>query len=143
MSTKAPPRLGLDELDDQHEQMAKNRERIRNRPASGRANLWMLLVDDFRTHFDTESRLMREKEFPDQRIHELDHQRLLAHMIRVGTSAFDGEPIQDNELDSLAHWMESHLRGADASLVEFCLETELWKLREECQWDALELVSVE
>ncbi|MBK8804329.1 MAG: hypothetical protein IPN71_20170 [Fibrobacteres bacterium] len=140
MNGKPLPRLGVDELDDQHERMASMREEIRLLPTLSRAYPWLELLEEFRSHFCLESQMMVEDSFPDRRLHELDHERILAHMTRIGSDALEGLPIEDSELDSLERWMASHLLSADKSLVEFRLETELWKLREECQWDALELV---
>lgn len=139
MSASLPPRLGIDELDDQHEQMARLREEIRLRPQGQRTNLWMLLLDHFRTHFRLESWMMREDGFPEVRLHELDHDALLERMDRVAREALDGQEIPDSELDVLERWMESHVRGPDRSLAEFRLETELWILRDQCQWEALSL----
>ena len=115
--------LGLEEIDEQHRQLAEALNRLvslyqsltRN-PGSDNVNQESLtdslnfIYGDLERHFRSEEKLMREVDYPDYQDHALAHLMILAEMKNYcDRFAKHDEELDLGALNSLKTWLITHM----------------------------------
>jgi len=115
--------LGLEEIDEQHQQLAEvfNRllslkQSLTRNPKSDNVNqepltdCLNLLYGDLERHFRSEEKLMREVDYPDYKNHALGHLMILAEMKNYcDRFAKNDEELDLCTLNSLKTWLITHM----------------------------------
>ena len=115
--------LGLEEIDEQHQQLAEvfNRllslkQSLTRNPKSDNVNqepltdCLNLLYSDLERHFRSEEKLMREVDYPDYQNHALAHLMILAEMKNYcDRFANNDEELDLDTLNSLKTWLITHM----------------------------------
>ena len=115
--------LGLEEIDEQHQQLAEvfNRllslkQSLTRNPKSDNVNqepltdCLNLLYSDLERHFRSEEKLMREVDYPDYQNHALAHLMILAEMKNYcDRFAKNDEELDLGTLNSLKTWLITHM----------------------------------
>lgn len=115
--------LGLEEIDEQHQQLAEvfNRllslkQSLTRNPKSDNVNqepltdCLNLLYSDLERHFRSEEKLMREVDYPDYQDHALAHLMILAEMKNYcDRFAKNDEELDLGTLNSLKTWLITHM----------------------------------
>ena len=126
--------LGLEEVDEQHRQLAEVLNRLLSiyqstarKPRSDNANqepltdCLNLLYGDLERHFRSEEKLMREVDYPDYQNHALAHLMILAEMKNYCNRFLNhDEELDLGTLNSLKTWLITHMLD-DRALVDHVL----------------------
>lgn len=126
--------LGLEEIDEQHRQLAEVLNRLASiyqsptrNPKSDKSsqepltNCLNLLYGDLEHHFRSEEKLMQEVDYPDSQDHALAHLMLLAEMKKYRDRfANHDEELDPGTLNSLKTWLMTHMLD-DQALVDHVL----------------------
>ena len=117
-------RLGLDELDEGHEQLFALGAALVEAAGSARSDRSLELLSRLGTyiarHFATEENLMRETAYPAMEEHLAEHRALQATYARV-VAAFarygDEARVADAVEAEIMGWLEHHVRTSDLALA--------------------------
>ncbi len=113
---------GVVEIDGQHREMVRqvneiNRAIVSNQGPQAVRGLFDALFAFTRMHFDTESRLMAEVNYPGRAGHELAHEALLNELGHLSTGLSSGGELL--VLQTIKDWLLNHIEHADRPLGAF------------------------
>jgi hemerythrin len=125
-------RVGVDEIDDQHQEIFRRSARLINALKAGnRAEVEPLirfLTDYAMSHFECEERWMTEAEYPGLTAHRDAHQRFKDEL-REMTREYQRKgptPLMALTVHNwLAHWLRLHIGGADVELGRWLAAREI------------------
>lgn len=130
--------LGHAELDEDHDRILALWNLGIASASTDRGWNWLAMRGSFMDHFRMEEEHMERGRFPGAHLHRAEHASLLAWMDGICPPR-SGAPVSDESFLQLKAWMRSHLQGADRELATFLNASELWDLRQSCQWDQIDL----
>ena len=113
---------GVTEIDEQHREMVRqvneiNRAIVSNQGPQVVRGLFDALFAFTRVHFNTESRLMTEVNYPARAAHELAHEALLTELVRLSANLISGSELL--VLQTIKDWLLNHIEHADRPLGAF------------------------
>lgn len=119
--------IGVDEIDQQHQEWCKRLGELLDRLHSGRqdgvAELFEYLRDYIHWHFTEEEALMDERAYPARAEHKLEHAHYAQALERFRMELLDGgrEPLLVNFRANLflVDWFVNHTTGTDRELGRF------------------------
>ncbi len=116
-------RLGLEEIDRQHEEIRRLLNRlhaacVQADPAAWRP-VFKQLVSTVKEHFRDEERLMRRHGDPALAAHKARHESLLDRAADLSEAVRRGAVIDEPVLLYLKGWLRDHVLGPDARMAAF------------------------
>jgi hemerythrin len=120
--------LGIQELDDQHAEIAGVLNRLhaayqaRKDPAT-LLSLLHRLIASVRVHFHTEEAIMGEHGYVEQDLHKAEHDFLVAHVLELHDEFAAGKTgMTDSVMEYLKDWLRNHMLVADRRLGHWLKE---------------------
>lgn len=117
-------RLGLDQVDREHAQLIRIaddlKDLIKDQKASGESiqRITGELIRYTETHFDSEERLMAEKNYPGLPAHRELHRKLLAQVQEFAAEASKDRPSLALKMNLFMNvWLFEHITKDDAAFV--------------------------
>lgn len=116
--------LGIPEIDHQHLELAgllnKLNEAVNHdEPAEAVNQLFDVLIEKVRFHFETEDRLMDENGYRDEK-HKREHQHLLAEVGHLREKFFHSGKLR--VLKALKEWLLGHVLRSDKIFADFLIK---------------------
>lgn len=117
--------VGVDIIDQQHRTLFRLIDELAKGIQSGNSEhalqkVFDELADYTRTHFETESRLMRESGYPDGARHGALHHELEASLSELIAKARRGEPwVSLETMNFLRQWLYHHIDDTDRHLADY------------------------
>jgi hemerythrin-like metal-binding protein len=125
LSWKEAYRLGLPEIDRQHQHLVEMIERLNDALEQAAPKMVMQsalsdLVTYTRLHFQTEEELMRRHGFPDRLDHCVEHDRLLRKVESLEEALrVDRAQIDRHTMAFLKDWISQHMMEADVEYAVY------------------------
>jgi hemerythrin-like metal-binding protein len=117
--------FGIPEIDQEHQYLANILNQLNtavrsSEPAEVTAQLINILVEQIRSHFENEDRLMDKFGYADNDIHKNEHKRLIAELGYLKDKFNQGGEMV--VLYSLKEWLLNHIANSDKLLGDFILQ---------------------
>ena len=114
-------------IDKEHKQMVDDTNKLYSLVTSNKnekANkVFLKIVDDLKSHFETEERLMEESKIPFYISHKLEHERFYNKIRTLHKSIASGkEVLSVDHLKIVKIWFYNHIDFKDRALAEFLIE---------------------
>lgn len=118
-------RVGLDEVDDQHQWLFDATNRLHNeinRPGHSREVIGEILeglMDYTMNHFIMEEELFQRYGYPQAQAHKALHDKFTASIMNTLTAFEDGADIESEVMDLLKDWLVQHIMKTDSAYVPY------------------------
>ena len=117
--------IGVDQVDKQHQQLAKTIRKLQQSLANGRftpqtGETLKFLVEYTKEHFSAEEALMEEINYDEIEVQKLQHKKLVAQVVDILRDLKKGKMIDAYELiDFLTDWLINHIVQEDKKIGKF------------------------
>ena len=118
-------RVGLDEVDDQHQWLFDATNRLHNeinKPGHSREVIGEILeglMDYTMNHFIMEEELFERYGYPQAQAHKALHDKFTASIMNTLTAFEDGADIESEVMDILKDWLVQHIMKTDSAYVPY------------------------
>jgi hemerythrin len=119
---------GFESMDHEHARQARSVRAIENAVRRGGEHaaiqgLLLGLIEDTRTHFESEQTLMRRWNYQGYEAHAQEHGRLLEELRSIeARHAGGGLQVTEEPVASLKTWLSDHIRVMDHALARYLRE---------------------
>lgn len=117
--------IGIEEVDTQHQKLAKTIRKLQKSLVNGRftpetGETLKFLVEYTREHFNAEEALMAKVGYDDIEAHKKLHKKLVAQVVEILINLKKGKKIDAYELvDFLTDWLINHIVHEDKKIGKF------------------------
>ena len=121
-------RIGLDEIDQQHQQMVDllnqmSEAMIQDNVGQSVVQIFNQLYDYTQYHFQSEEAAHEQYGYPDRQAHAIAHQALIEKMKDLNQRFHQDNSTSPEELmDLLTDWVFGHIRGSDMRFKTYLQE---------------------
>ena len=115
-------RLGYDAMDDIHQEFVDLYNSVDIKNNNSFKDAIIKLIHHTKHHFDEEERLMDLYQYPRQKEHKEEHQKVLNEMdyfLEISRSLFGLRMLKSYYLQKLPDWFHVHLISMDSDLAAF------------------------
>lgn len=116
--------IGIKDIDMQHEKLVNiinqlNKIIVNNKSSDKIRMVLTELLDYTSYHFKTEEDIMDKIKYPEADRHKFIHKRLLDSVKEFTVKFNAGQPIADDLMIFLKHWLSAHIKHVDRKIADF------------------------
>jgi len=117
--------VNIKEIDGQHKTLVDMVNRLHDSMKEGEGDkILMKIVDEMKryaaSHFATEERYLKEKQYPDYPAHKTEHENFVSKVVKVEKDLKEGKCAMSMDiLNFLSNWLVNHIKGTDKKYGPF------------------------
>ena len=117
--------IGVAEVDAQHQKLFGLIEKLNESVKTSNEVRYLVnyldeLIDYTKYHFQSEEKIMAEKDYPKYKMHKLEHEKLTQQAADFRNSVSEGKNIEtDKFIEFLFIWLTKHIMDQDKKIGTF------------------------